>query len=227
MHHHEHRQSRHDWNCAQRAGVGHGHGRRHRGRSGRGDNPFRVGKMLGDGDLRLIVLALLAEQSRHGYDIIKALEEHSSGFYSPSPGIVYPTLTFLEEAGYASAATEGNKNVFTISKSGHTHLDANRDLVDAVLSEIAKVGRKMADARAAFDDNDQPSGTSSSESDRDIPRVIPEVNKARRALKQAMAEKLGGSPDEQRRVAGILSTAAEAIRKSDPEAVTGDEIDLG
>jgi len=225
MYHHGHRESRSDRVCAQRSGAGHGHGRRHGNRSGRGGNPFRVGKMLGDGDLRLIVLALLAEQSRHGYDIIKALEEHSSGFYSPSPGIVYPTLTFLEEAGYASAATEGNKKVFTISESGREHLDANRDLVDAVLAEIAKVGRKMADARAAFDDTDRRSGRHSP--DRDIPRVIPEVNEARRALKQAMAEKLGGSLDEQRRVAGILREAAEAIRKSDSEPVAGDQIDLG
>src|SRR5262249_28874535 len=62
---------------------------------------MRGGKMLADGDLRLIVLVLLEDGPRHGYDIIKALEEKSSGIYSPSPGVVYPTLTYLEEAGYA------------------------------------------------------------------------------------------------------------------------------
>src|SRR5689334_11809257 len=66
---------------------------------------FRAGKMLADGDLRLIALALISEAPRHGYEIIKALEQRSSGIYSPSPGVVYPALTFLEEAGYATAST--------------------------------------------------------------------------------------------------------------------------
>src|SRR3974377_1211090 len=67
---------------------------------GRGGGDFkRAGRMLAHGDLRLIALALIAEQPRHGYDIIKQLEDRTSGWYSPSPGIVYPTLTYLEEAG--------------------------------------------------------------------------------------------------------------------------------
>ena len=95
--------------------------------------PFRAGRMLGDGDLRLIVLALLAEQPRHGYDIIKALEERSHGAYSPSPGVVYPTLTYLEEAGYAAATAEGNKKVYAITDTGRAHLADNRDLADMIL----------------------------------------------------------------------------------------------
>jgi len=75
----------------------------------------RAGRMLADGDLKLITLSLLAEAPRHGYDIIKALEERTSGIYSPSPGVVYPTLTFLEEAGYAASAADGNKKVFSIN----------------------------------------------------------------------------------------------------------------
>src|SRR5262245_48568779 len=59
-----------------------------------------VGRFVGDGELRLIVLSLLADGPRHGYDLIKAMEERSNGFYSPSPGVIYPTLTFLEEAGH-------------------------------------------------------------------------------------------------------------------------------
>ena len=104
-----------------------GRGHRHRGsgRGRRGGGPdggdYRIGKMLGDGDLKLIVLALLAENPRHGYDIIKALEEKSSGVYSPSPGVVYPTLTFLEEAGYATAVAEGTKKVYSITEEGSAH----------------------------------------------------------------------------------------------------------
>lgn len=179
--------------------------------------------MLGDGEFRLIVLALLAEQPRHGYDIIKALEEHSSGFYSPSPGIVYPTLTLLEEAGYASASTESKKKVLTISETGQAHLETNRTLVDAALAEIARVGRKMANARESFDEDDRRSGRT--KRDRDIPHVIPEVNEARRALKQAIADRIDASPDEQMRIAKILSSAADAIREADK--TEPDDIDLG
>ena len=73
-----------------RGGPSHGPGSFGPGFRGGPGGPFRAGRMLGDGDLRLIVLALLSEQPRHGYDIIKALEERSHGAYSPSPGVVYP-----------------------------------------------------------------------------------------------------------------------------------------
>src|ERR1700694_5495527 len=101
MHHHWNHGERVAWSFGGRGGAGMG-GWGRRGRSGRGfgGGAFRVGKMLADGDLRVIVLALLVEAPRHGYDIIKALEEKSSGIYSPSPGVVYPTLTYLEEVGY-------------------------------------------------------------------------------------------------------------------------------
>ncbi|MCJ7527539.1 MAG: PadR family transcriptional regulator, partial [Methyloceanibacter sp.] len=69
---------------------------------GRGDW-FRVGRMLAQGDLKLLALALIEEQPRHGYEPIKLIEEKTHGAYSPSPGVVYPTLTFLEEAGYVTA----------------------------------------------------------------------------------------------------------------------------
>src|SRR5271165_6028292 len=100
------------------------------GPGGRGGRLFRAGKMLADGDLRLLVLALLADEPRHGYDIIKALEERSHGMYSPSPGVVYPTLTYLEEAGFATATSEGNKKTYAITPAGRTHLDENREIVD-------------------------------------------------------------------------------------------------
>lgn len=218
-------ESHHQRHCG--ASIGHGRGgRRHRGRrGGGGGGGFRIGRMIGDGDLRLIVLALLAGQPRHGYDIIKALEEHSSGVYSPSPGIVYPTLTFLEEAGYAEAASEGSKRVYTITEAGRAHLDANREQADAVLAGIERMGRRMARARAWLEEEERQGG--GRRGDRDIPGVVPEVNQARRALKAAIAEKLDAPADEQRRVAAILSEAAEAIRKPAEDAGTEDDIDLG
>src|SRR5678815_2601378 len=112
----------------------HGFGGRH-GRHGDfdGDDMMRAGRMLAQGDLRLLALALIAEQPRHGYELIKLIEEKTSGFYSPSPGVVYPTLTFLEEAGYVTAESEGAKKLYTITAEGRAYLDENRGFVDAVL----------------------------------------------------------------------------------------------
>src|SRR5262245_56168580 len=103
-----------------RSGSGYGWGGRHG--MGGGDM-LRAGRMLAQGDLRLIALALIAEQPRHGYEIIKLLEEKTAGWYSPSPGIVYPTLTFLEEAGYVTAQTQGAKKLYTITAEGQAHLE--------------------------------------------------------------------------------------------------------
>ena len=74
------------------------------------DDMMRAGRMLAQGDLRLVALAFIAEQPRHGYEIIKLVEEKTADWYSPSPGIIYPTLTYLEEAGYVTASTEGARN---------------------------------------------------------------------------------------------------------------------
>ncbi|MEJ0013234.1 MAG: PadR family transcriptional regulator [Bauldia sp.] len=211
MHNHW-RDERMAWSFAGRGGPGSGgwskHGRGG-GRGGFGSGAFRVGKMLADGDLRVVVLALLKDGPRHGYDIIKALEEKSSGIYSPSPGVVYPTLTYLEEVGYVSATTEGNKKVYAITDAGRQHLEENRDLADMVLDSIEKFGRKMAQARAWWE-GDRKGGP---KADRDIPGVIDEVNDARRDLKEAIAEKLDqAAEDVQRRVAKALRDAAKAIR---------------
>jgi DNA-binding PadR family transcriptional regulator len=177
--------------------------------------------MLADGDLRLIVLALLEAGPRHGYDIIKTLEERSHGIYSPSPGVVYPTLTFLEEAGFATATSEGNKKTYAITDAGRAHLDENREIVDMVLAGMDKFGRKMARARAWWDGGeDKPAP------DRDIPGVVTELNEARRTLKAAIAERIGASAEEQRRVAQILSDAAASIRAKDPEPPKEPEVDL-
>jgi DNA-binding PadR family transcriptional regulator len=219
-------EDRRAWHFANRAGGGHGNwGRGGRGGGrGWGGNAFRVGKMLADGDLRIIVLALIADGPRHGYEIIKAIEEKSSGIYSPSPGVVYPTLTYLEEVGYASAESDGNKKVYTITDAGRAHLAENRELAELVLDGIEKLGRKMAQARAWWEG--QRTSTDAPP-DRDIPGVIAEVNDARRALKAAMAEKLGASEADQRRMARTLRNAAAEIRKLGTKDDDVTDIDLG
>ncbi len=226
MHHHFDREERAYWHFSGRHGGPENWGRGSRGgRGGWGGGAFRVGKMLADGDLRLIVLALLEEGPRHGYEIIKALEEKSSGVYSPSPGVVYPTLTYLEEVGYATSSAEGSKKVYSITDTGRAHLEQNREVADLAISGIEKFGKKMARARAWWEGQRQ--GDDPAPPDRDIPGVIPEVNEARRDLKAAMAEKLDASEADQRRMAEILRKAAEDIRKQETAQKPADDIDLG
>jgi hypothetical protein len=119
--------------------------------------------------------------------------------------VVYPTLTYLEEAGYAAASAEGNKKVYAITESGRAHLDRNRDVADMILSSMEEYGAKMARARAWFYRHEE-GGTW------DIPGVLPEVNEARRALKGAIAERLDAPEEIQRQMAELLREAADAIR---------------
>src|SRR5580700_2006067 len=131
--------ARHGW----RGHFGRG-GRHHKGDDLGGSDFMRARRMLAQGDLQLIALALIAEQPRHGYEIIKVLEEKTSGWYSPSPGIVYPTLTYLEEVGYVTAQSEGSKRLYTITDEGRTHLESNRDRADALLDRLATIGERVA-----------------------------------------------------------------------------------
>ncbi len=182
-----------------------GHGGRGGGRGGPGDM-FRAGRMLADGDLKLITLSLLADAPRHGYDIIKALEERTSGVYSPSPGVVYPTLTFLEEAGYAVSASEGNKKVFSITEAGRAHLEENREMIDHVLDHLERFGRKMAAAREWFgwgDDRDE--GHRGRSETRDRFRAL------RHRLRAALGDIADAPEDRQAEAISILEDAAEAI----------------
>ena len=117
---------------------------------------FRIGRMLASGDLRLVALFLIEQQPRHGYDLIKAIEEHSHGFYSPSPGIVYPALTYLEEAGYVTSAAEGNKKLYTITDEGRTHLNDNREAIQSTLDFLAKAGSGMEHLRERMASQDFP-----------------------------------------------------------------------
>ena len=111
---------------------------------------MRTAKMLASGDLQLIILLLLSEKPRHGYEIIKAVEEHSSGVYTPSPGMVYPALTYLEEMGYAAAAVEGTKKLYSMSADGTEHLSKHHVAANEVWNQLAIFGRKLAHFRKQF-----------------------------------------------------------------------------
>ena len=121
------------------------------GRHGGGMNPddMRAGRMLAQGDLRLIALAFIAKEPRHGYEIIKLVEEKTGDWYSPSPGIVYPTLTNLAEAGYVTASTDPPR-LYTITDDGRAYLKQNRDLADAVLNRLTALGERVNRWRRAL-----------------------------------------------------------------------------
>src|SRR5438067_5557062 len=108
-------------------------GRRHRHR-GPG------GRMFEQGDLKLVVLKLLDEKPRHGYEIIKALEEKTNGMYSPSPGAVYPTLTLLEELGYARGVDDGaGRKIYEITEEGKKHLAEHSTAAADVFERVSNV----------------------------------------------------------------------------------------
>ena len=178
------------------------------GGRGFGWHSFRAGRKLGGDDLQLLVLALLADKPCHGYEIMKALEERSGGFYSPSPGMVYPALTYLEEIGYASVEAEGAKKLYRITDAGRAYLEQNRRVVDAILAQLIWVSEKMEHVRRAFAGEDAQGAEGEGR-----PRGWnAELNAARHALKSALAATIDASAEEQRRVADILARAAREIR---------------
>jgi DNA-binding PadR family transcriptional regulator len=224
-----HRHGRHH-DCAGRGSHDHefrglfgGRGGRARGGSGqRGGHGFRLGRRLGSSDLQLILLALLAEQPRHGYELIKELEDRSHGFYGPSPGMIYPALTYLEEVGFATVEAEANKKLYRISEAGQAFLAENRATADAILAELAEVGARFAEARRLMEESGDEGERAARDGreDRDAwplgrrrrGGVLPEILDARRELKRALREQEDASPEEQARIAAILRGAADAIR---------------
>jgi DNA-binding PadR family transcriptional regulator len=99
------------------------------------------------GDLKYVILRLLAEKPRHGYEIIKELEDRLGGAYAPSPGTVYPTLTMLEDLGYARAMPEeGGRKIYEITDEGRKHLEEHSATVDDIFERIARFVEGFFDA---------------------------------------------------------------------------------
>ena len=110
----------------------------------------RAGRVFEHGDLKYVILRLLAEKPRHGYEIIKELEERFGGAYAPSPGTVYPTLTMLEDLRYARAMPEeGGRKIYEITDEGRKHLEEHSATVDDIFERIAKFVEGFFDAPMA------------------------------------------------------------------------------
>src|SRR4029077_9575772 len=121
------------------------------------------GRKLASGDLQLVLMARRPEPPSDVYELIKALEERSGGFYTPSPGMVYPALTWLEEVGYASVTAEGTKKLYSITETGRAYLKENRDAAEAMLNQLGWIARKMGRVREIFggfdeDEDTEPQG---------------------------------------------------------------------
>ena len=171
-------------------GFGHDHHHGWRGeRSGR-----RGERVFESGDLRFVLLALVAEKPSHGYELIKAVEDRLGGGYTPSPGVVYPTLTLLEELGYASVeAQEGGKKLYSATAAGRAFLEENKRTVDGLFT-------RMDEARGRGG------------------RFSPQLMRAMENLKTALKYRMMEGPLTEAEMLGIaaaIDQAALAIEKKD------------
>jgi DNA-binding PadR family transcriptional regulator len=172
-----------------------------------GSRAFGMGRKLASVDLQLLILGLLAEKPRHGYEIIKALDERSKGFYVPSPGMVYPALTYLEEIGHATVEADGARKLYHITDAGKEHLDSNRSTADALFAQFGRVGERMDRVRRAMR-VEETGEESAADHER---RGSKELQRARRELKAALIDKWDASREEQQRVTEILKRATAEI----------------
>ena len=163
-----------------------GRGREHGGRGG--------GRIFDHGDLRWVVLAMLAEQPRHGYEIIKEIEDRVGGAYSPSPGVIYPTLTLLEETGMIAAQeSDGGRKLYRVLPEGEEQLKAHQPSVDGLFERMARVRERSA------------GGVS--------PRVVRALENLRTAIRLKLEQ---GPLDETQagRLADALDSAALAVEQA-------------
>ena len=150
MHFHGHRGDR---GCGMRHGMRHGgrgfgpgfgRGRGFGGRHGHDDEGRgRRRRMFDSGELRLVLLKLIADEPRHGYDLIRRIEELTGGAYAPSPGVIYPTLTLLGDMGLIEAADrDGAKKLFAITDAGRAEIEANGSAIDELIARLTAVGEE-------------------------------------------------------------------------------------
>ncbi len=178
-----------------------GHGRRHKG----GRRP-RLGRFFAHGDLRFLILKLIDGKSRHGYEIIKAIEEQVAGAYSPSPGVIYPTLTLLEELDWIRGiATEGSKRLYEITSAGSLALEANKATVEAILARMVEVSEAQVGDGAP--DKRSQGGAAMA------PRLRVALDDLTRAIEQRLADDRP-TKDQIGAIVAALSTAAAEVERA-------------
>lgn len=134
---HSRHEDGHGHQCCHGEGRGHAEGRRSRGEGRHKGRGLR--RLFDHGDLHIMVLSLVAKKPSYGYEIIKDIQEASSGLYIPSPGVIYPTLTLLEEQGFLeSEIVERNRKSFKITAEGAEHLQLNQETEATIFRKLAK-----------------------------------------------------------------------------------------
>jgi DNA-binding PadR family transcriptional regulator len=174
---------------------------RHRGghHHGPGQHFFREGgggrgRIFDQGELRFVLLALIAEAPRHGYEIIKAIEDRLGGSYSPSPGVIYPTLTLINELGFATVSESGGgRKLYTITEEGRAHLAENKPVVDAVFARMERASASTAGGRS--------------------PQVVRAIENMKTALRLRLSRGPLGEAEAQA-IADALDDAARAIERA-------------
>jgi DNA-binding PadR family transcriptional regulator len=148
-------------------------------------------RMFDSGELQLVILQLLAEKPSYGYQLIKKLEERLSGGYAPSPGVIYPTLTMLDEEGFATASTsEEGKKVYTVTATGHKHLAENKRRIEEVLGRLAEAGKGFQRGRS--------------------PQIMKAFMNLRGAVK-AHVSREGVTPETLKKITEAIEAAAKSI----------------
>ena len=187
MHRHHHWKAHREHRGRGPFGGGFGHGGEHWGGRGRGGP--RIGRLLEHGDLRFVILALLKDKPSHGYELIRALEERTGGAYRPSPGAIYPTLSLLEDEGFARpAGEEGGRKAFEITEAGLDALERNKTGVDAVFARLDEAGESS-------------------------PRSSPRVARAMQNLAMALRMSLQGEKADEAKLDAIVAAIDEAVAK--------------
>ncbi|MBY3174579.1 PadR family transcriptional regulator [Rhizobium leguminosarum] len=169
---------------------------------------FRMGRKFAAGDLQLVILALLSERPRHGYELIKILEERSGGFYVPSPGVIYPALTYLEETGLAEVEAAGAKKLYRITEAGRSRIEENRAMILHTFAKLERIGEKMAHVKRVFETDRHGADDGD---DGDFMQDGGDIRAARMLLRSAMRMRYPWSKPEAARIAGILERAATEI----------------
>jgi len=164
--------------------FGHEEGRGHRRHGGR---------LFDQGDLRWVILSLIAEKPSHGYELIKAIEEKVGGAYSPSPGVVYPTLTLLEDLGHiAPLSAEGARKAFAITPEGEAALAEHEPAVKSIFERVASFAERAGRGGS--------------------PQIVRAMENLRLALRLKL-ERTRPTDEEITRIAAALDAAAQAIER--------------
>jgi DNA-binding PadR family transcriptional regulator len=106
------------------------------------------GRLFESGELRFVILSYIAEKPAHGYEIMKGIAEQLGGAYAPSAGVIYPTLSQLEDEGLATVVAEGGKKLYSITDAGRKDLEANKDRIESLLRRIRQMGEAFGSGRA-------------------------------------------------------------------------------